>query len=172
MRQVVGVLAIFVGLGLVASFVTGEMPKESTPVVLPTIDQSRRQAELLHTTLHATLQGVHHRYYREDEGLQIPAAMLKDVFAELEKEQGVTLRWLAVEGQAMNTDHQARDEFEKQAVEALKAGKGAFELAENGIYRRAAAITLGSHCLKCHVPDRKTTTDRVAGLIVAMPVGK
>lgn len=136
----------------------------------PTVEQARRQAELLHTSMHATLQVVHHRYYREDEGIPIPAGVLKDVFADLKKEHQVSLRWLAVDGQAMNTDHVAKDEFEKEAVKALQADKSFFERSENGVYRRASAITLGSHCLKCHVPDRKSTEDRTAGLIISMPV--
>ncbi len=142
----------------------------STLAEVPTADQARRQAEILHTTMHATLQIVHHRYYQEDEGLLLPAATLKEVFAELEKEEGVKLRWLAVEGQVMNTDHSARDEFEREAVKALKSGKPQYEQVENGIYRRAGSITLTNHCLKCHVPDRKSTEDRTAGLIISMPV--
>lgn len=145
-------------------------PVEKPQATRPTLEQARRQAEMLHTTLHATLQSVHHHYYRENEGLPIPAAMLKDVFADLEQEQQVKLRWLAVEGQAMNIDHKAQDEFEKEAVQALKAGRGAFERTESGVYRRAAAITLKNHCLKCHVPDRKSTVDRTAGLIISLPV--
>jgi hypothetical protein len=134
------------------------------------LDEARRQAEVLHTALHAALQVVHHRYYREDEGLPIPAATLKDVFAELEEEHRLKLRWLAVEGQAMNTDHKPRDAFEREAVEALKSGSRQFERAENGVYRRAGSITLGNHCLKCHVPNRKSTEDRTAGLIIAIPI--
>lgn len=140
------------------------------PVAIPTLEQARRQAEILHTTMHATLQIVHHRYYQEDEGLLLPAATLKEVFAEVEQEQGIKLRWLAVEGQVMNTDHSARDEFERQAAKALQKGEPAYELVENGTYRRAGPITLSNHCLKCHVPDRKSTEDRTAGLIISMPV--
>ncbi len=44
------------------------------------------------------------------------AKILRDV----EGAEGVILRWLVVEGQAMNTDNLARDEFEKEAVVALK----------------------------------------------------
>ena len=44
------------------------------PPRLATVDEARRQAELLHRAMHATLQVVHHVYYREDEGLAIPAA--------------------------------------------------------------------------------------------------
>lgn len=149
-----------------ANLVRSEEPSAASS----TLEQARRQAEVLHTTLHATLQAVHLRYYREDEGLAIPAAMLKEVFADLESERQVKLRWLAVEGQAMNTDHKARDDFEHEAVKALRAGKGAFEWTEKGVYHRAGAITLRNHCLKCHVPDRKSTADRTAGLIISLRV--
>jgi hypothetical protein len=136
----------------------------------PSVDEARRQAKLLHRAMHTTLQVVHHEYYREDEGLTIPAATLKEVFAELEREEQVQLRWLAVEGQAMNTDHRANGTFETEAVKALKSGREALELVEGKLYRRAAPITLTSHCLKCHVPDRKSTRDHTAGLIISIPL--
>lgn len=135
-----------------------------------TTAQARRQADILHTSIHATLQVVHDRYYREDEGLPIPAAIMGDVFKELETQQNVTLRWLAVEGLAMNTDHLPQDSFETEAVKSLKSGRPYHEQSEGGLYRRAAPITLSSHCLKCHMPDRKSTNDRIAGLIIAIPV--
>lgn len=145
--------------------------KPANPAVTrPSPEDARRQAELLHSTVHAALQSIHQQYYRENEGLPIPAAILKDVFAELEQEQNVKLRWLVVEGQAMNSDHRPRDAFENEAVKALKSGQRAFELAKNGVYRRAGSITLTNQCLKCHVPDRKNTANRTAGLIIAIPV--
>lgn len=136
----------------------------------PGVTQARRQAEILHTSLHATLQVVHDRYYREDEGLPIPAAIMGDVFKEIEEKDHIRLRWLAVEGQAMNSDHQPQDTFENEAVKSLKSGKPFHEESEKGLYRRAAPITLSNHCLKCHVPDRKSTRDRIAGLIIAIPI--
>ena len=142
----------------------------SIAIPRPTLPQARRQAEILHASIHMTLQVVHDRYYREDEGLPIPAAIMGDVFKEIETDQNIRLRWLAVEGQAMNTDHLPQDSFETEAVKSLKSGKEFHEQSENGLYRRAAPITLSSHCLKCHMPDRKSTDDRTAGLIIAMPV--
>lgn len=142
----------------------------STETPKPTLKQARRQAEILHTSIHATLQVVHDRYYREDEGLPIPASILGDVFRELEDTENIKLRWLAVEGLAMNTDHQPQDDFETEAVKILKSGKSSHDQLENGLYRRAAPIILSSHCLKCHMPDRKSTRDRTAGLIIAIPV--
>lgn len=132
--------------------------------------EARRQAEVLHTAVHSTLQLVHHTYFREDEGLPLPAGVMRQMFAELEAEEHVRLRWLAVEGQAMNTDHLPQTEFEQQAFEALKAGRKFYEEVVDGVYRRAGPITLANQCLKCHVPDRKTTENRTAGLIIAIPV--
>ena len=171
------VFAVIVIAGSLSSFVPADEsltaePGSQSPTESPrgTTQQARRQAEILHTSIHATLRVVHDRYYREDEGLPIPAAIMGDVFKELEAEQNVKLRWLAVEGLAMNTDHLPQDTFETEAVKALKSGKPFHEQSENGFYRRAAPITLSSHCLKCHMPDRKSTQDRTAGLMIAIPV--
>lgn len=101
---------------------TGKTPAAGATATKSTrsLDDARREAAQLHSALHATLQIVHHQYYREDEGLPLPAASLKDVFAEMEESHGIKLRWLAVEGQAMNTDHKPRGSFETAAVEALE----------------------------------------------------
>jgi hypothetical protein len=135
-----------------------------------TVSQARRQAEILHSTLHSSLRVIHARYYREDEALPIPAAILGEVFRDVETEQHVKFRWLSVEGLAMNSDHKPTDEFERQAAEKLKSGERSHEIIADGLYRRAAPITLSGHCLKCHMPDRRSTRDRVAGLIIAIPV--
>ena len=143
---------------------------ETAEPARPSVAEARRQAEILHSAIHATLQVVHHQYYREDEGLAIPAATLREVFAELEKEQHIKLRWLAVEGKAMNAGHKPQDAFEIEAAQALKSGEQQHESGENGVYRRAARIRLTNQCLKCHVPDRKSTEDRTAGLIISIPI--
>lgn len=135
-----------------------------------TVKEARRLSRVLHVAMHVSLQHVHDQFYREDEGLRLPAAVLTDVFSEVEEAERIRLRWLAVEGVAMNSDHVAKTDFEKAAVKALKAGTADYEQSTDGIYRRAAPITLSNHCLKCHVPDRKSTEDRTAGLIISMPV--
>lgn len=159
-----GVLVI----GDESSFTADTTPANVTPPI--SFEAARAQATILHEAMHTTLQVTHDRYYHEDEGLIIPAAALKEVFADLKKRQNITLRWLVVEGQAMNTDHEAQNEFEQAAVKALKSGKPSHEQVQAGMYRRAAPITLSNHCLKCHVPDRKDTRDRRAGLVISIPV--
>ncbi len=144
--------------------------KAASAIARPTQPEARRQAEILHDAMHATLQIVHHRFYREDEGLPLPAATLTEIFDEIKKEQHISLRWLAVEGVAMNPAHKPQDSFENEAVKALKSGQRAYEQIDPGLYRRASSITLTNHCLKCHVPDRKSTNNRIAGLIVTIPI--
>ena len=137
---------------------------------IPTLEEARDRARLLHETIHATLQIVHHQYYREGERLLIPARTLEAVFAELDRRTGVKARWLAVNGRAMNVDHNPRDDFEKSAAKALASGKEEFELAEDGLYRHAGAITLSSECLHCHLPQRIGTEKSTAGLVIVMSV--
>jgi hypothetical protein len=136
----------------------------------PTIDEARRRAEILHEAMHATLQVVHLQYFREDEGLAIPAATLRSVFRELGRRQGVELRWLSVNAQAMNTDHQPQSDFEKAAAEKIAAGAASHEQTTGGTYRRVGAVALESECLKCHLPTRTDTRPRAAGLLISMPV--
>lgn len=136
----------------------------------PSVEEARGRAELLHETVHATLQIVHRQYYREDEQIPIPAATLRTVFRELAERRGVELRWLAVDAQAMNVNHLAQDAFEKAAVKSLAGGETSFEQTENGVYRRAGVIRLSSECLKCHLPTRTSNKSRSAALVVQMPV--
>ncbi|MCA9058356.1 MAG: DUF3365 domain-containing protein [Planctomycetaceae bacterium] len=132
------------------------IPSDVIPRV--SVREARRQAEILHTALHSTVQLVHHHYYREDEGLRLPASVMKEIFAEIERDEHVQLRWLAVDGVAMNTDHEPQTDFERKAVALLKQGQSAIEEVDGDVYRRAGPIRLSSHCLKCHVPDRKRPT--------------
>lgn len=145
----------------------GDEPAVQLPA---TREEARGRAQLLHEMIHATLHLVHARYYRQDEGLQLPARALKDVFAEIESTQKVQVKWLVVNATAMNVDHNAQDEFARQAVETLSAGKSSLDTCEEGVYRFAGAITLSSDCLKCHVPNRKSVEDRTAGVLIAMPL--
>ena len=149
---------------------TKTSPEPSVSTSTTNVSEARRQAEILHSTLHSSLRVIHDRYYKEDEGLPIPAAILGEVFKDVEAEHKIKLRWLAVEGLAMNSDHKPADEFERKAAEKLKVGERSHEITADGVYRRAAPITLSGHCLKCHMPDRKSTRDRIAGLIISIPV--
>lgn len=136
----------------------------------PSAEEARQRARLLHETFHATLQFVHTEYYRPNERLTLPASTLERVFKELERSHNVRLRWLAVNAQAMNVDHEPRDDFDKACVAALKDGQSEFDRVENNVLRYAGAITLSSDCLKCHLPARTNVKDRIAALVISIPV--
>ena len=70
----------------------------------------------------------------------------------------------------MSVDHQAKDDFDKQAVKALTAGKPFYEATIDGRYRRAAPVTLSSDCLKCHLPNRTSTANRIAALVITQEI--
>lgn len=135
-----------------------------------TVGEARGRAQLLHEALHGALQVMHRDLFREDEKLPIPSRSLEDVFEELTSSFGVELRWLAVNTDAMNVDHNPRTDFEKAAAKAIASGQAAFEEHDAEVYRHAGLIRLSSQCLKCHVPNRKSTEDRAAGLIITVPL--
>ncbi|QDV48954.1 c-type heme family protein [Gimesia fumaroli] len=136
------------------------------------VEAAREQARLLHDTLHSTLLIVHRKYYREDEKLPIPSSVLDDVFEEMQRTRNIKFRWISVNAEAMNIDHEPKTEFEKQAAEALSSGKKEFEQVEKGVYRHVGTICLPSQCLKCHMPNRRSTATRFAGLIISLPVSE
>lgn len=149
---------------------SGETAKE---VILPkTQVEARIRAKILHDTIHATLQFVHRDFFDPLEMDLIPSATLSEVFSEVEEDWKIEIRWLGVEGKTMNADHKPKDRFEKKAVEELAAGKAEFDAMEGRFYRRAAPIVLHNACLKCHVPNRTSLEDRVAGLVISMPLAR
>lgn len=155
-----------------AAPVQDDAPKVANPAVQAprSVDEARGRARLLHETVHATLHYVHHAYFREDQGLKIPAATLEDVFKELESAHKVHLRWLAVNTRAMDIDHEAADDFEKAAVKAIAGGAEYHEAQEDHNYRFAGSITLASECLSCHLPARNSNDPRAAALTIEFPL--
>lgn len=134
------------------------------------VTEARARARLLHESIHGALQVIHRDFFHEEDTRAIPSASLEDVFKELSESYNVDLKWLIVETDNVNVDHQPQDDFEKAAVEALKDGKPRYEALENERYRFAGAIRLASQCLKCHVQNRTSTEDRTAGLLISMPL--
>ena len=155
-----------------ADEVTNAKTSEEVAGIAPSTDEARSRARLLHETIHASLQIVHQEYYREGESLKIPAATMRQVFREVSERQNIQLRWLVVDAQAMNADHKPQNDFEKQAAEALAAGKSSHEQVEGATYRHVGRIALTSDCLKCHAPNRTSNKERVAGLIITIPLAQ
>jgi len=149
---------------------TNAQAAEDESRIVASAEDARIRARLLHDTIHTTLRVIHREFYREDEGLPIPSRTLNTVFNELTHGWNIKFRWMSVDARAMSIDHEPRDDFERAAAKALASGEDEFEAVSDGVYRRVGPITLGSECLKCHLPNRTSTRSRTAGLVISMPL--
>lgn len=141
------------------------------PANLPkTLEEARGRARWLHEVVHGALQVMHRDFFDEDlVERSLPSQSLDDVFAEMSRSHSVEIRWLGVNA-TRGKDHLPKDRFEEQAAAALLSGQTEYEAVEKGRYRFAGHIRLQNECLKCHVRDRTTLEDRVAGLAIAFPM--
>lgn len=146
--------------------------KQKNKFLPTTKEEAHTRARLLHETIHGSLQVMHRDFFLEDESITIPSHSLEDVFKELDRAYGVKVRWLAVNAKAMNIDNEPKSDFDKSAVTVLSDGKPEYDLLSNNIYQFAGSIRLPSQCLKCHLPRRTSNKDRVAGLVISMPLKK
>lgn len=148
-----------------------EEPVEAARGSLPsTIEEARARARWMHELVHGALQVMHRDFFDEDAvERSLPSQSLDDVFAEMARSHAVEIRWLG--GNAnKGKDHLPKDAFEEKAVAALISGKPEFEALEGGRYRFVGPIRMQNQCLKCHVRDRKSLEDRVAGLAISFPM--
>jgi hypothetical protein len=138
-----------------------------------TVAEARERAKLMHNIYAATLDVMHHHYFRRDRSV-LPARALEDVFAEMDKQSNIKAGWISVNTKAMSVHHEPKNDLEKNAAKAIAAGKGEFELVENGFYHRAGAIPLGSGCVNCHTEffSKPPQTQRFAGLVISVPINK
>ena len=134
---------------------------------------ARERAKLAHNIYSATLDVMHHRYFRDDRAT-VPARAMEEVFAEIALAENIKANWIAVNATAMSINHRPANDFEKQAAKAIASGKSEYELVEDAVYRRAEGISLMNRgCLACHVGfGASGKTKRFAGLVITIPVTK
>jgi hypothetical protein len=146
---------------------------EPKPADAPTVSihEARERAKLLHSVYSATLDSLHHHFFRRDRAV-LPARAMEDVFEDVEREQKIQARWIAVNTPAMSVDHEPAGDFEKKAAEAIDGGKAFYERIEKGEYKRAGAIALGNSCVGCHTKffAQPPKTPRFAALVITIPV--
>lgn len=132
---------------------------------------ARDRAKLMYDIYTATLDVMHHRYFR-GERTTVPARALEEVFAEIKRNSKAEARWISVNMAAMSIDHEPASDFEKKAAKEIAAGATELEVIENGYYRRAGAIPLTSGCVSCHGGffREPSKSPKFAGLIISVPV--
>ncbi len=139
-----------------------------TPATTPV--EARARARLLHEVIRGSLQIMHRDFFDEDDSHAIPSASLEDVFHEMSKGYGINMKWLIVNTDVVNVDHQPETAFDRVAVKSLASGNRFVEQIDEGLYHFAGAIRLESQCLKCHVKSRTSNEARTAGFVITMPV--
>jgi hypothetical protein len=179
------ILAFIVGMACASAALFGEDAKEIKKIPQPkeeptapasagpkleaAVTAARERAKLLHDVYSTTLDVMHHRYFRHDKPV-LPARAMEDIFEEMEGYTGDTAKWISVNTKAMSINHEPKTAFEKKAAAELAAGKGSYELVENGVYQRAGAIPLRSLCVSCHTKmfSEAPKSPRFAGLVISI----
>lgn len=166
-----GLVATATGLLLTIHALSPASAEPSSGERAVSVAAARENAKLMHNIYAATLEVMHHHFFRSNRAI-LPARALEDVFAEIESQSKVKAKWIAVNAKAMNIDHEPKSAFEKKAAAAIAEGKGEFELVEDGYYRRAAAIPLGAGCVRCHTGSflGAPTSPRFAALVISVPI--
>lgn len=165
-------LRLILSVGVLAAvlyFPAGANDSEQVPAAT-SITEARARARILHEAFHGALQVMHRDFFDEDDARVLPSGSLEDVFKEMKRSYDIQVRWLAVNAKPMNVDHEPQDQFEQDAVKALASGKKEYEQVKPDRYLHAGTIRLASQCLKCHLPRRTSTEDRLAALSISMPL--
>ncbi len=155
---------------LIAEEAAKEAPKEHDIAPATSLIEARSRAKMLHEMIRGTLQIMHRDFFDEENIHAIPSSSLEDVFYEMDETYGVEIKWLIVNTDVLNVDHEAETDFEKFAAKKLAAGKLSVEKTDATRYHFAGPIRLGSQCLKCHVKRRTSNEPRTAGLVITMPI--
>lgn len=146
--------------------VSGIIREASLPA---TIEDARGRARWIHEGFHGALQVMHRDFFEDEDTGSLPSQSLDDVFKEMARSWSVEIRWLGVNA-TKGINHEPKDRFEEKAAAALAAGEKEYEQIEANRYRFVGMIRLQNECLKCHVRDRTTLEDRVAGLAISFPM--
>ncbi len=167
----VGLIAIF----LLPRLRAEEADKESEERILKnlpkSVEEARGRARWMNEIIHGSLQVMHRDFFGDgdDESLALPSQSLDDVFEEMSRSWDVDIRWLGVNAM-QGVDHRPKDRFEEAAAKALLEGAKEFEAVEGTQFRFAGAIKIHNQCLKCHVRNRRSLEERVAGLVIGFPM--
>jgi hypothetical protein len=158
-------------LGLTSTFILSGAEQPALGVhIAGSTAEARERARLLHLSFSDTLRVVHRDFFRRSEKLPFPSQSLSEVFDGLATNRNIRLRWIAAEETAMNLDHLPKDEFERAALRTLTSGGKEYEAVEPGVFRYAGVVVLENKCLKCHLQNRTTLVDRMAGLSITVPM--
>jgi cytochrome c5 len=142
-----------VAAALLAWTTASTFAQEKAASAKMSLAQARQTVTMLND-LYVTSVVVTHGTYVKDRA-SVPAAVVaRKVFDAMKEKGWPQTRWLSTTGRPFNPDANPKDQFERDAVAALKKGEARFERIEANRLRVATLIPLvDKSCQTCHTRD-------------------
>jgi hypothetical protein len=159
-----GVLSITLAAGAVTMLavrVGAAETKPASPAKL-SLAQARQTVAMLND-LYVNAVVITHSTYVKDRATPPAALPARKVFAAMAQKGWPETRWLSTTGRPFNPDANPKDQFERDAIVALKKGEARFERQVGGSLRVATLVPLvDKSCQMCHTKDK--VGDPIGGL--------
>lgn len=122
-------------------------PGPARSVMTP--DEARVAVAMMGDAYDLLLEEIHETYHTRPS-VPVAATVIRKLHAKMSDLGWPRARFLAVNAIVMHPDHVARDEFETQAIQALRRGDQRVEELSDGQLRVATVVPLGGRCSSCH----------------------
>lgn len=127
-----------------------QTPAAAAPVrTVMTADEARMAVEMVGDAYDLLLEEIHETYHTRPS-VPVAATIIRKLHGKMTELGWPQARFLAVNAIVMHPDHVARDEFETQAIQALRRGDQRVEEMVDGQLRIATVVPLGGRCSSCH----------------------
>lgn len=127
---------------------------KAEPETDPALARTRKQVRMLDDVYKTTVVLITEKYVQKPDDFSAGSAATA-LFAAMKAKGHHEVRLLDATGQPYDDDNLPKDDFEKEAVRALKSGKATFERVEerkDGRYLRSATSVpvVLKKCAMCH----------------------
>ena len=143
--------------------------RSGPPVSQAALKRTRKQVRMLDDIYKTVVVFITQHYVKDDKSLPAGTAAIK-LFAAIEKKGWHKVRLVDASGMPLEEKNAAKDAFERNAVKALKAGKGSYEqvISRKGKpYLRSATpipVVL-QKCTMCHDNYKKVKKGEPIGIL-------
>jgi hypothetical protein len=136
---------------------------ETKPTTMP-LAQARQTVDMLNDA-YVNAVVLTHGTYVKDRSIPAAAVVARQLFKTMAAKGWPETRWLSTTGRPFNPDSNPKDQFEKDAAAALKAGKARFERVEGDRLRVVTLVPLvDKSCQMCHTNPKDKVGDPIGGL--------
>ena len=148
------VTAALLAVGVAGAAQTAQKPPAKQPEPLP-LEEARRMVRMMDDIYAAAVLNTH-RMYVQDPGTAAAVTWAKQVMKDLRGRGWPDARIFTSTDRPLNPENKLADEFEREALQAFRQGKSAFEKIEGGVFRYASELRVtDKSCLMCHVRNKE-----------------